>query len=264
MTRSLPRRQRPLPDTRLYTFKDTLFGTGTVGFNYLMRLENLVAKVYVAGDEEELLVVRRLGRTTPILGVCLGHQCIGAAYGAPVVRAVRPVHGKTSAVVHDGTSIFTGLRLGLIYALVNIIGMEFLIDFGGLGRIEVKAMTSHGFRREFAGAILNCQLPQAYRAAFIRREDEGIFARTVMFVNQASDPIVERDLLKELKGVDDGAVDLFFREVQSRWDELFPFADDAVLRAADRLGLPSDGEALAATVGLPCGGEIDVFVERLD
>ena len=54
-------------------------------------------------------VVRRLGPTTPILGVCLGHQCIGAAYGGPIVRAVRPVHGKTSAIVHDGTSIFTGL-----------------------------------------------------------------------------------------------------------------------------------------------------------
>jgi anthranilate synthase/aminodeoxychorismate synthase-like glutamine amidotransferase len=54
-------------------------------------------------------VVRRLGRTTPILGVCLGHQCIGAAYGGPIVRAGRPVHGKTSALVHEGTSIFTGL-----------------------------------------------------------------------------------------------------------------------------------------------------------
>ena len=60
-----------------------------------------------AGISTEL--VRRLGPTTPILGVCLGHQCIGAAYGGPIVRAVRPVHGKTSAIVHDGTSIFAGL-----------------------------------------------------------------------------------------------------------------------------------------------------------
>lgn len=51
---SLPRRQRPLPDTRLYTFEDRLFGTGTVGFNYLMRQDNLVAKVYVSGDKDEL------------------------------------------------------------------------------------------------------------------------------------------------------------------------------------------------------------------
>jgi anthranilate synthase/aminodeoxychorismate synthase-like glutamine amidotransferase len=54
-------------------------------------------------------VVRRFGATTPILGVCLGHQCIGAAYGGEIVRAGRPMHGKTSAIHHDGTSIFTGL-----------------------------------------------------------------------------------------------------------------------------------------------------------
>ena len=54
-------------------------------------------------------VVRHFGPTTPILGVCLGHQCIGAAYGGPIVRAGRPVHGKTSAIVHDSSSIFAGL-----------------------------------------------------------------------------------------------------------------------------------------------------------
>ena len=54
-------------------------------------------------------LVRRFGSSTPILGVCLGHQCIGAAYGGDVVRAVRPIHGKTSVVAHDGSSIFTGL-----------------------------------------------------------------------------------------------------------------------------------------------------------
>jgi anthranilate synthase/aminodeoxychorismate synthase-like glutamine amidotransferase len=54
-------------------------------------------------------VVCRFGQTTPVLGVCLGHQCIGAAYGGPIVRAGHPVHGKTSVLVHDGTSIFTDL-----------------------------------------------------------------------------------------------------------------------------------------------------------
>ena len=54
-------------------------------------------------------VVRRFGPTIPILGVCLGHQCIGAAYGADIVRAGRPVHGRTSLVSHDGSSVFTGL-----------------------------------------------------------------------------------------------------------------------------------------------------------
>lgn len=51
-------------------------------------------------------IVRRFGASTPTLGVCLGHQCIGAAYGGLIVRAGRPVHGKTSVIVHDSTGIF--------------------------------------------------------------------------------------------------------------------------------------------------------------
>jgi anthranilate synthase/aminodeoxychorismate synthase-like glutamine amidotransferase len=54
-------------------------------------------------------LVRRFGAATPIFGVCLGHQCIGAAYGADIVRAGRPMHGKTSLIAHDGSSVFAGL-----------------------------------------------------------------------------------------------------------------------------------------------------------
>jgi anthranilate synthase/aminodeoxychorismate synthase-like glutamine amidotransferase len=54
-------------------------------------------------------IVRYFGPTTPILGVCLGHQCIGAAYGGEIVRAARPMHGRTSPIVHDGSSILEGL-----------------------------------------------------------------------------------------------------------------------------------------------------------
>ena len=54
-------------------------------------------------------VVRRFGATTPILGVCLGHQCIGAAYGAGIVRAGRPMHGKASCIRHDARGLFAGL-----------------------------------------------------------------------------------------------------------------------------------------------------------
>jgi anthranilate synthase/aminodeoxychorismate synthase-like glutamine amidotransferase len=59
-------------------------------------------------------VVRRLGPDIPILGVCLGHQCIGAAYGAEIVRAGRPMHGKISRVAHAGTGLFAGLPNPLI------------------------------------------------------------------------------------------------------------------------------------------------------
>jgi anthranilate synthase component 2 len=55
-----------------------------------------------------LEVVRRFGPTIPILGVCLGHQSIGVAYGAEVIT-VAPVHGKRSAVDHGGRGIFDGL-----------------------------------------------------------------------------------------------------------------------------------------------------------
>ena len=54
-------------------------------------------------------VIRRMGPHTPLLGVCLGHQSIGAAYGGQVVRAERVMHGKTSPVRHSGAGIFRGI-----------------------------------------------------------------------------------------------------------------------------------------------------------
>ncbi len=56
-----------------------------------------------------LEVVKRLGSVFPILGVCLGHQCIGQAFGANIVRAKTIMHGKTSMVVHRGIGVFKGL-----------------------------------------------------------------------------------------------------------------------------------------------------------
>ena len=53
--------------------------------------------------------IRRWGAAIPILGVCLGHQAIGEAYGGEVVRAERVMHGKTSQIRHDGSGIFVGL-----------------------------------------------------------------------------------------------------------------------------------------------------------
>jgi len=54
-------------------------------------------------------VIRRLGQSTPILGVCLGHQAIGAVFGGEVVRAAVPMHGKTSTIEHNGQGVFSGI-----------------------------------------------------------------------------------------------------------------------------------------------------------
>jgi len=67
-------------------------------------------------------VIRTWGARIPMLGVCLGHQAIGEAYGGKVVRAVRAVHGKTSRITHDGTGLFAGLptplEVGRYHSLV--------------------------------------------------------------------------------------------------------------------------------------------------
>ena len=59
-----------------------------------------------------MAVIERLGATTPILGVCLGHQSIGQVYGGDVIRAGRIMHGKTSRIRHEGKGVFAGLPDG--------------------------------------------------------------------------------------------------------------------------------------------------------
>jgi anthranilate synthase/aminodeoxychorismate synthase-like glutamine amidotransferase len=61
-------------------------------------------------------VIKRFGPTTPLLGVCLGHQAIGMAFGGAVVRANAPMHGKTSSITHDGHGVFAGIATPLTVA----------------------------------------------------------------------------------------------------------------------------------------------------
>ena len=56
-------------------------------------------------------VIEKFGPTTPLLGVCLGHQSIGDVYGGNVVRAGRLMHGKTSPILHNGEGVFAGLPM---------------------------------------------------------------------------------------------------------------------------------------------------------
>jgi anthranilate synthase/aminodeoxychorismate synthase-like glutamine amidotransferase len=64
---------------------------------------------YPDGAGISLALIRRLHESTPILGVCLGHQAIGQAFGGTVSRARKQMHGKTSRIHHDGRGVFAGL-----------------------------------------------------------------------------------------------------------------------------------------------------------
>jgi anthranilate synthase/aminodeoxychorismate synthase-like glutamine amidotransferase len=81
------------------------------------------------------------GPRVPILGVCLGHQAIGAAFGGQVVRAPRLMHGKTSEVAHDGRTIFAGIPPVMTCTRYH----SLIVAEDGLpGELEVSARTADG------------------------------------------------------------------------------------------------------------------------
>jgi len=90
-----------------------------------------------AGISVEL--IRHLAAKTPILGVCLGHQAIGAAFGSEIVRAPKLMHGKTSEVFHDNQTIFAGLPMPLVATRYHslVVEEETLPD-----ELEVSAYTN--------------------------------------------------------------------------------------------------------------------------
>jgi len=83
-------------------------------------------------------VIRRLGQTTPILGVCLGHQAIGAVFGGAVVRAGVPMHGKTSTIEHDGRGVFSGITGPFVASRYHSLVVA---EEGLPGELEVTART---------------------------------------------------------------------------------------------------------------------------
>jgi anthranilate synthase/aminodeoxychorismate synthase-like glutamine amidotransferase len=83
-------------------------------------------------------VIKRFGPSIPLLGVCLGHQAIGMAFGGAVVRAVAPMHGKTSAVTHDGRGVFAGIASPFTVARYH----SLVVQRDGLpAELEVSAQT---------------------------------------------------------------------------------------------------------------------------
>ena len=83
-------------------------------------------------------VIQALGERTPILGVCLGHQAIGAVFGGSVVRAAAPMHGKTSTIEHVGRGMFTGLASPLVASRYHSL---IVADEGLPAELEVTART---------------------------------------------------------------------------------------------------------------------------
>ena len=86
-------------------------------------------------------VIRRFAGHVPILGVCLGHQCIGAAFGGRIVRAARLMHGKTSPIHHDGRTIFRGLGQPFVATRYH----SLLVERDSLPAcLEISAWTAEG------------------------------------------------------------------------------------------------------------------------
>jgi anthranilate synthase/aminodeoxychorismate synthase-like glutamine amidotransferase len=86
-------------------------------------------------------LVRHFAGKVPILGVCLGHQAIGAAFGGDVVRAPQLMHGKTSDVAHDGKTIFSGIQSPMICTRYHSL---IVAEKGLPDELEITARTADG------------------------------------------------------------------------------------------------------------------------
>jgi anthranilate synthase/aminodeoxychorismate synthase-like glutamine amidotransferase len=96
------------------------------------------------------------GKRVPILGVCLGHQAIGAAFGGNVVRAPKLMHGKTSEVVHDGKTIFQGIPSAMTCTRYH----SLIVAEDGLPeQLEISARTSDPAAGETIMALRHRELP---------------------------------------------------------------------------------------------------------
>lgn len=86
-----------------------------------------------------LPLIAALSGQVPILGICLGHQAIGEAFGGDVVRARRPLHGRASGIAHDGTGLFEGLPDPLVVGRYHSLIVAFDDGYGGPLRVTARS-----------------------------------------------------------------------------------------------------------------------------
>ncbi len=125
-----------------------------------------------------LEVIRHFGGKLPILGVCLGHQSIGQAFGGDVVRARQVMHGKTSPVVHEGKGVFAGLNQPLVVTRYHslVVKLDTLPEC-----LEVTAWTAHedGAVDEIMGLrhkTLNIEGVQFHPESILTEQGHELFA----------------------------------------------------------------------------------------
>lgn len=118
--------------------------------------------------------VRHFAGRIPVLGVCLGHQAIGTAYGARVVRAGRVMHGKTSEVFHDGTGLFAGLPNPVVATRYH----SLVIDRESLpAELAITAETSDGVIMGVRHRDLSVEGVQFHPESALTPEGSGMIER---------------------------------------------------------------------------------------
>jgi anthranilate synthase component 2 len=118
------------------------------------------------------LVRAAADRRLPLLGVCLGHQAIGAAFGGRVVRAARPVHGKTSEILHDGRGVLRGLPSPLVAMRYH----SLVVDEPLPSELESTARTAQGELMALRHASLPIEGVQFHPESFMTPTGPSLLA----------------------------------------------------------------------------------------
>lgn len=116
-------------------------------------------------------LIRRFAGQIPILGVCLGHQCIGEAFGGDVIRAPYLMHGKTSEIIHDSRTIFEGLKNPFTATRYH----SLIVDRGTLpDPLEVSAETEDGLIMGLRHKTLDVEGVQFHPESILTREGKQL------------------------------------------------------------------------------------------